>query len=158
TSTITGDILYGGDVTKWKKLINSFHLRVLMSLSLKSGNASFGVANRFKEIADDPITYPVFTSRADDGQLVYVDITGNRYPYLNNNSLKTAYYMEQSFVNLLKGNNDPRLFLFADKSPNGSALADDDFSAYDGLDGSAPLADNTNRVVDGEVSRIDARY
>ena len=29
---ITGDIIYDGDILKWKKLINSFKLRVLMSL------------------------------------------------------------------------------------------------------------------------------
>ncbi len=32
---ISGDLVYGGDIEKWKKLINSFTLRVLMSLSEK---------------------------------------------------------------------------------------------------------------------------
>ena len=155
---ITGDVIYGGDITKWKKLINSYSLRVLISLSLKPGNATLDVVNRFNEIVSDPATYPIFTSNADNAALQFYDLTGNRYPYLNNNSIKTAYYMEQSFVNLLKNTKDPRLFIFADKRPQGSGLADTDFNAYDGLDGSAPLATNTPRVVNGEISRIDSRY
>ena len=32
-SVIDGDIIYGGDASKWRKLVNSFRLKVLMSLS-----------------------------------------------------------------------------------------------------------------------------
>jgi hypothetical protein len=39
----------------------------------------------------------------------------NRYPYFNSNDLKTAYYMEQSFVDKQKYK-DPRLFKMAEKS------------------------------------------
>lgn len=155
---ITGDIIYDGDILKWKKLINSFSLRVLMSLSNKVGNASLNVANRFKEIVDNPDQYPVFTSNDDNAALHFHDLEGNRYPYLNNNNFKTAYYMEESFVNLLKDRQDPRLFTYADPKPQGSGLPETDFDAYGGLDGSAPLADNTNRLLNGEGSRADARY
>ncbi len=34
---ITGDVMYDGDILKWKKLINSFKLRVLMSLVSQGG-------------------------------------------------------------------------------------------------------------------------
>jgi hypothetical protein len=97
-------------------------------------------------------------SNDDNAALAFHDQVNNRYPYLNNNSFKTAFYMEESFVNRLKDLADPRLFTLADKMPNGSALADDDFDAYGGLDGSAPLSENTNRLVAGEASRVDARY
>ena len=155
---ISGDIIYEGDILKWKKLINSFSLRVLMSLSNKEGNAKLNVTNRFKEIVDNPDQYPIFTSNDDNAALHFHDLEGNRYPYLNNNNFKTAYYMEESFVNLLKDRQDPRLFTYADPKPQGSGLPETDFDAYGGLDGSAPLADNTNRLVNGEGSRADARY
>ena len=156
--SIAGDVIYGGDLRKWKKLINSYTLRVLMSLSLKEGNATLNVKNRFKTIVDDPVGHPIFTSNDDNAALAFVDKVNNRYPYLNNNNFKTAYYMEESFVNLLKDLEDTRLFTFADQKPDGSALPEDDFDAYGGLDGSAPLATNTNRLVDGEASRADERY
>ena len=155
---ITGDIIYGGDILKWKKLINSYSLRILMSLSAKTGNSKLNVINRFKEITDNPDQYPIFTSNEDNAALHFHDLVDNRYPYLNNNNFKTAYYMEESFVNLLKDKQDPRLFVFADPKPQGSAFPETDFDAYGGLDGSAPLADNTNRLVNGEGSRADARY
>jgi len=155
---ISGDIIYDGDILKWKKLINSLSLRILISLSNKTGNATVNVAGRFNEIFSNPDQYPIFTSNDDNAALHFYDLEGNRYPYLNNNNFSTAYYMEESFVDLLKANEDPRLFTFADKKPQGSALPDNDFDAYGGLDGSAPLATNTNRVVDGEGSRADLRY
>jgi hypothetical protein len=155
---ITGDVIYNGDLNKWRKLINSFSLRILMSLSNKTGNSNLDVIDRFNEIVGNPSQYPIFTSNDDNAALPFYDIATNRYPYFNNNGLKTAYYMEESFVDLLKGLQDPRLFTLADKMPNGSGLSETDFDAYGGLDGSAPLAENTNRIVAGEASRIDARY
>ena len=155
---ITGDIIYSGDITKWKKLINSYSLRILISLSNKENNAALDIENRFREIFENPDQYPVFTSNDDNAALYFHDLVGNRYPYLNNNNFKTAYYMEESFVEMLKTFQDPRLFTFADPHPQGSSLPEDDFDAYGGLDGSAPLADNTNRLVNGEGSRADERY
>jgi hypothetical protein len=57
---ITGDVIYDGNLLKWKQLINSYTLRVLMSLSLKQGNATLNVKNRFKAIVDDPTGHPIF--------------------------------------------------------------------------------------------------
>ena len=153
---ITGDIIYGGDIQKWKQLINTYSLRILMSLSNKTDEVN--VVERFNEIVNNPDQYPVFSSNDDNAALHFVDLVDNRYPYLNNNNFKTAYYMEESFVNLLKDKHDPRLFTFADPKPQGSSLPETDFDAYGGLDGSAPLADNTNDLLAGEGSRADARY
>ena len=155
---LTGDVIYNGDVQKWKKLINTYTLRVLMSLSLKEGNTTLNVKNRFKAIVDDPTGHPIFESNDDNAALFFIDAVNNRYPYLNNNSFKTAFYMEESFVNLLKSVGDPRLFTLADQKPEGADLPETDFDAYGGLDGSAPLSTNTNRLVAGEASRVDARY
>lgn len=155
---ITGDIIYGGDILNWKKLINSYSLRTLISLSNKTDVAGLAVENRFREIFENPEQYPIFTSNDDNAELHFHDLVDNRYPYLNNNNFKTAYYMEESFVNLLKSKQDPRLFTFADPEPNGMASPETDFNAYGGLDGSAPLSDNTNRLLNGEGSRADARY
>jgi len=158
--TITGDIIYGGNITKWKKLINSFSLRVLMSMSKKTGAVNTDVMNRFNAIVNNPSAYPVFESNDDNAALHFQDLVGNRYPFFNSNSLKTAYYMEASFVNLLKNNADPRLFEFADRTPNAvsGGLSATNYNAYGGIDGSAPLANNTNLVVAGEVSKVNPRY
>jgi len=156
--TIQGDIVYKGTIKQWKQLINAFSLRVLMMLSQKEGNARLNVQQRFSEIVNNPAEYPLFTGNADNAQLQFYDLQDDRYPFFNDNGLQTAYYMEETFVNRLKGLKDPRLFRMADKAPLHSALADDDFNAYGGIMGSATIDENSSRVAAGEASKIDERY
>lgn len=158
TTPVEGDILFNGDMQQWKQLINALSLRILMSLSLKEKNATLDVKGRFAEIVNAPASYPLMTGNTDNGQLVFYDIQGTRYPTYSNNDLQTAYYMEESFVELLKGLQDPRLFTFAEKAPQYSSLPDNDFSAYGGAKGSASVSENSGRVLAGSVSRIKARY
>jgi len=157
---IGGDIIYDGDITRWKKLINSFTLRVLISLSKKESDATLNIAQRFKDIVSNPDQYPIFESNDDNGELQYYDITGNRYPYYNNNSMKTDYYLDSSFVVMLKQLKDPRLFVYGQPTPNAVAgkLAVNDLNAYGGLWGSGPLAYNTGKVSAGAASQINKRY
>ncbi|HVI46881.1 MAG TPA: SusD/RagB family nutrient-binding outer membrane lipoprotein [Chitinophaga sp.] len=155
---IRGDIIYGGKKEQWRRLINSFSLRILMSLSLKEGSTKLNVRQRFSEIVNNPSKYPLMAGNVDNGQLVFTDLQDNRYPYYNNNNLQTAFYMEETFVNLLKGYKDPRLFRFAQKATRYAALPDNDFNAYGGAKGSATIDENNSRVVAGEVSKIAKRY
>ncbi len=156
-TVINGDIIYNGDITSWKKLINSYTLRVLMSLSGKTSDATLNVQQRFNDIVSNPTQYPVFASNSDNGQLPFYNITGNQYVYYNNNAMKTNYYLDSSFVNILKDLNDPRLFTFGAPT-TASNLPGRDFSAYDGLVGSAPLAYNIAKAGAGKASQINHRY
>ncbi|MBZ4188690.1 SusD/RagB family nutrient-binding outer membrane lipoprotein [Niabella beijingensis] len=153
---IGGDLIYNGDITKWKKLINSFALRVLMSLSRKEADAGLDIKQRFNEIVSNSSKYPLFGSNTDNGQLKYYDITGNRYPYYNDNSMKTDYYLDSSFVRILKQLKDPRLFVYG--QPLTTSLAIREFDSYDGLVGSAPLAYNTAKKGQGKASQINRRF
>tara|TARA_R110002020_G_scaffold97708_1_gene233121 strand:- start:38695 stop:40146 length:1452 start_codon:yes stop_codon:yes gene_type:complete len=155
---ILGDIIYGGDKLKWRKLINSYYLRILMNLSRKTADPDLNIVARFNEVVNDPDQYPIFTSNEDSGILNFVNTQDNRYPYFNDNDLQTAYYMEESFVSKLQSLEDPRLFVFAEKKPNSANAADGDFTAYGGLYGSGDLNSNTAKAVAGEASRIDPRY
>ncbi|WP_304156309.1 SusD/RagB family nutrient-binding outer membrane lipoprotein, partial [Mesonia mobilis] len=47
--TILGDVIYDGDKLKWRKLINSYYLRILMNLSKKENVAELNIKNRFNE-------------------------------------------------------------------------------------------------------------
>lgn len=156
--TISGDVVYSGDLKKWQKLVNSFSLRVLMNLSLKENNAKLNVKQRFQEIVNDPAQYPIFTSNSDNAALPFYDLEDNRYPYFNSNDIQTAYYMEETFVSLLQGLEDPRLFKIADQAPVGASLPAEDPQAYGGVKGSDALDVNKERVVGGEASKISARY
>jgi len=154
---IGGDIIYNGKIDLWRKLINSFTLRVLMSLSKKESVADLGIKQRFSDIVSNPARYPLFASNAENGQLPYYNVTGNQYVYFNSNSMKTDYYLDSSFVDLLQGLKDPRLFVFGEPT-TASGLSGNDFAGYDGLVGSAPLAYNTGKRGQGKASQIDKRY
>jgi len=155
---ISNDLIYGGSVTQWKKAINSYYLRVLMSLSLHTADATLNIAQRFNNVVSNPTKYPLFTSNADNAQLQYYDIAGSRYPYFNDSNSKIYYLMDNSFVQMLKGLNDPRLFVYA--APEGSAagLAPTDFNAYAGLQGSAVISVNQQAQSMGNGSQFNTRY
>ena len=154
---IGGDLVFDGDIEKWKKLINSFSLRVLMSLSKKEADATLNIKQRFSEIVSNPAKYPLISSNSENGSLPFYDITGNQYTYFNNNSMKTDFYLDSTFVDILQENNDPRIFVFGKPAP-ASSLPPTDFNAYDGLVGSAPLDYNTGKRGDGLASQINDRY
>lgn len=160
SGTIAGDVIYKGDKLKWRKLINSYRLRVLMSLSLKDGKDGFNIGQQISEIVNNPSKYPIFSSNSDSGIIKYVDVKGNRYPLHNNNSLQTAYYMEKTFIERLKTLKDPRLFTIAEQTPKAveSNLPITDFNAYGGLLASTPFSDLANDATAGKASRINPRY
>jgi hypothetical protein len=64
----TGDLIYAGNVAKWKKFCNSLRLRMAIRLSkVESATAQTHIA----EILNDATTYPVFTANADNAILKF---------------------------------------------------------------------------------------
>ena len=157
---LTGDVLFNGDILKWKKVINSFRLRVLMTLSNKEGSSSIGVKQQFASIFSNGANNPIMESNADNLALEYFDVAGSRYPYFENQNLTGAYLMEQTFVNFMKDNQDPRLYAIGSISANAEAegLSPEDFNAYGGLDGSASFDDLNAQRADGIGSLVNLRY
>lgn len=155
---LNGDLVYGGNLQQWKKLINSFSLKVLMTLSSKTEDAELDVVNRFAAITQNPGQYPLMESNSDNAALPFYDIVNNRYPYFNNNSIQTAVYMEKSFVDLLIASQDPRMFRFAKPAPALQHYGNMDFRAYAGANGSASNNENAAQVVSGSISGIHERY
>ena len=105
-----GDVLFDGDVMKWKKLANSLRLRYLLRLSNVS---AVNAASEIASIFNDPVTYPIFENESD--QAVY-DFTGEAP---NISDLATSRLGEFDFapaseriVALLTSWNDPRLDFF----------------------------------------------
>lgn len=155
---IKGDIIYRGDKLKWRKLINSYTLKVLIDLSNKVGDSDLKIKERFQTLVSNPVQYPIFENLEDSAFLEFVDSKGNQYPYFNDNALQTAYYMEESFVDKLVLLKDTRLFRFAAMK---NKRADDEltnFKNYGGLKGSNSMNENSQKAVDGEASRVNTRY
>jgi Starch-binding associating with outer membrane len=110
------DIFYGGDLTKWQKLVNSFKLRVLIELSNKSSDATLNVPAQFAAIFNNPTKYPIFTGQSDDFAFNYNPGGANTYstyPFNPSNfgSIAARFNMAYTYVNALTSISDPRVFV-----------------------------------------------
>lgn len=119
---ITGDVVYSGDIAKWKKFANSLRLRFAMRIS--------GVApDKARAEFEDALTSDggVFVSAADDalvkymsvafsfGSESYSDYRGNALSKLlfGNDPANNPSYLCSTFFNQLYNSGDPRTFLYA---------------------------------------------
>jgi len=154
---LAGDIIYGGDPLAWRKLVNSFRLRVLMTLSNKVSDSDLDVASTFASIVDGQ---PIITSNAESGALTFIDQDGSQYTEFNNASYGSGMYMDGTFIQKMQDHGDPRLFLFCGRTRNAkeSGLAKDDFDAYKGGDPLAPYAEVNDQAAAGDASKAHVRY
>lgn len=151
---ISGDIIYGGSSAKWQRLVNSFRLKVLMTLSHKSNVGNHDIKKDFATI----VSQPLIESNSDNGQLSYIDQEGNRYPQFN--AQWSGFYMDKTFIDRLSERKDPRLFLYALPTNEAASAGKsaDDFTAYAGGDPTVPYGENKNLVGAGKISQIHSRY
>jgi len=102
----TGDIMYGGDMTQWRKFANSLRLRLAMHLA----NVDPATAQSEAQAA---VTAGVFDSSGDNAQLWYLASAPNQNPIYNDARGRDDYGMSKTYVDSLKSWNDPRLPVFA---------------------------------------------
>jgi hypothetical protein len=113
------DLFYQGKLASWQKLVNSFKLRVLISLSNQSSDATLNVPVQFANIFNNPTKYPVFTSQTDDFTFNYnpgASNTFSTYPFNPSNfgSIAGRFNMAYTYVNALTTLSDPRVFMTCD--------------------------------------------
>jgi Starch-binding associating with outer membrane len=145
--SVAQDLYYRGDITKWQKLVNSFKLRVLISLSSKTTDAALNVPAQFANILNNPSKYPVFASQSDDWAFNYNPGGANTfstYPFNPSNfgSVAARFNMASTYVSLLTGINDPRVFITTEPAW-GLAKTDPDpcqFKYFAGASTGEPLA------------------
>ncbi len=99
----SGDIIYGGDMAKWKKFGNSLRLRVALRMS---GRDKSKLDDIIAENAGDPEAY--FTSNADNAIFSYIGSNPNVAPVYNAlwNEARNDFTMAKPLIELLKGDND----------------------------------------------------
>lgn len=153
-----GDPIYNGDVTKWRKLVNTFELQVLLSLYKKTSDTDLRVTERFKTIVANR---PIFQSSADNFQLVYSDKANQRYPFYKLGNPSIIYPMvSQVPIAILKNLQDYRLFYYANPSTvqvaAGKAVSD--YTAYIGTDPSMVYSDMTRVYTSKDYSALNSRY
>lgn len=156
---IQGDIIFNNNILKWRKVINTFSLKVLMTLSSKEGNSKISVAEQFKSIVENPEKYPLIESISENFMYIYSDKEGERYPYYNSRYIAN-FHLDKFFTDMLKSKEDRRLFYYA--QPTGAALAEglsyNDFDAYAGVDGTQPIDMIRGEIRAKQVSQFHERY
>ncbi|HEV8381698.1 MAG TPA: SusD/RagB family nutrient-binding outer membrane lipoprotein [Gemmatimonadales bacterium] len=109
----SGDLMYGGDMSKWKMFANSLRLRLAIHLSnVDATKAASEAAAAFAA--------GVFTSNADNAELQYLATSPNRNPIYNDAQGRDDYGMSKTFVDSLTSWADPRLPVFAQVNPAGT--------------------------------------
>lgn len=153
-NTLDGDIYYNNDLKKWQKAVNTFRLRVLIQLSKKTADTDLNVKVDFANILSNSAKYPLMTSVAESMQ--YTWNVFNKYPrnpdnYGNN---ATRENMSKTYLDLLKTNKDPRIFVVAEPAAAKIAggLTRLDFDAYVGAGSGDDLADMSTKAGLGQYS------
>lgn len=120
---VQGDLIYEGDVAKWKKFANSLRLRIANRVKAKLPAAAAHIT--------DAIAKGVITSNDDNAQLAFENSSANGNPFWKTfftGTPRQDFFPNKTFVDLLKGNTgtfkkvDPRVFVFA--APKGLSWAD----------------------------------
>lgn len=155
-SLIPGDIIYG-NAPQWRKLVNTFRLKVLISLSKKETVGGLNIASEFANIYNN---LPILESDEDNGQLVFIDELGSRYTEYNSSGYGSARYMDSTFIQKLQDRKDPRLFIFSGQTrvAKEAGLTINDFDAYEGGDPIAPYNEVNIKAAAGKVSKVNLRY
>jgi len=119
---ITGDVIYNGDVNKWKKLANSLRLRFAMRISKVNPekaqkefeNALQADGGIMSSSSDDALIKYMAISFSF-GQEAYTDYRGNAMSQLlfGNDPSNNPSYLCSTLFNKLYNTGDPRTFMIA---------------------------------------------
>lgn len=104
---IAGDLLFNGNMLRWKKFANSLRLRIALRIADRLPDAAKAV---FDEIgANDGL---LIASNAETVQLNYL-ASPNQNPVGRNRETRNDYRISKTIVDKLKALNDPRLTIYA---------------------------------------------
>lgn len=156
-STFAGDpTTFAGDPTKWKRAVNAFELKVLMSLSKKTADTNLRVQQRFAAIVNDNMLLQDATQYFG---LEYNSI--NRHPLYSTNDMFTGRtVLSATIVNNLNRLHDKRLFYFGEPATAklAAGYTATDSLAYAGANTAIDYAGLNANFAAGNYSKINLRY
>ncbi|UBM59057.1 SusD/RagB family nutrient-binding outer membrane lipoprotein [Marinilongibacter aquaticus] len=104
---ISDDIMFGGDMDKWKKFANS--MRMIMALRLSEVDPTKGQSEFAAAMSDG-----VMSSNSDSFIFQHLENANNQSYWYGQviNQNREWWALTENLVNYLKGTNDPRLMVF----------------------------------------------
>lgn len=158
--TLTGDIYLNNNLAKWRKVVNTLRIRLLIELSKKVADADLNIKQQFASILADPNKYPLMESADDNLQYRFIHPT-NDYPMNPGNFGFDAlrYNTSATYISLLTQLKDPRVFVTAE--PAAALVAGGktptSFDAFVGADPGEDLGAMYTKGNTGQYSLIN-RY
>ncbi len=111
--SVSGDILYKGNLNNWKKLANSLRVRYLMRISRKKD-----VSAELRSIVDNPDQYPIFTGNNDHAAYTFGPNSPDQFPL---HTARIGSFNEfragKTLVDYLQATSDPRIGVFFRPTP-----------------------------------------
>ena len=151
----TGDILYAGDIIKWKRFGNSLMLRAAMRLSKVNPILA-------KEYVKKAVAAGVMISNDDNAIVRHSANFPNDVGANLNGSEAANFFMAKPLVDFLKTNNDPRLAVLAVRfvgATSGSTQTDANATRIPSDQIGIPVGyDNTSIAVIAEADGVGSFY
>lgn len=111
---VAGDVIYKGDLNKWKKLANSLRVRALLRISRKRD-----VSAELRAIIESPANYPVFEGNADNALYAYAATSPDQFPlYSSRIGSFNEFRASKTLLDTLKSLSDPRMPIFFRPTPD----------------------------------------
>lgn len=107
---IAGDILYNGNIGRWKKFANSLRLRIALRIADREPQKAGSVIAELLAVAD-----PFISGNTENAQLVYLT-SPQQNPVNALFETRDDYRVSKSVVDRLLQLNDPRLPVYASKT------------------------------------------
>ncbi len=157
---LSSDFYYANNLSKWRKAVNSFKLRVLIQLSKQDADVDLNIKQKFAEIFNNPSKYPLFADMSENMEYTY-NTQYNKYP-TNPESFgfdAARYNMTSSYLNTLVGISDPRTFYVAEPAAAlvAGGAAPNSFAAFAGAGSGEDLATMSANAGLGKYSFINRK-
>jgi hypothetical protein len=139
--TVKGDLIYSGDVAKWKKFANSLKMRVALRMSdVEPTMAATAIS--------EAIASGVFTSNADNALFQYQSGAPNNNPIAEDYKTRNDFAASNTMVDELNRLGDPRVGFFYAPTANGGTYVGE---VYGLTESDAAL------TLDGDISQRNAQ-
>lgn len=119
TAITAGDLIYLGDMNKWRKLAKSMKLRTLMTMVDADPSKSADIAQLIDE-------GDLLESSDEDAEFPFFGMAGNQNPFWGTLNAFAGgsnffYFASEVMVNAMMAKNDPRMTVYFEPYPGGGS-------------------------------------
>jgi len=150
SGVVGGDLIYGGNIAKWRKLANSLRVRYLVRISNKKSPEA-----ELTEIINNASANPLFVGNEDNATYTFRATAPDQFPLFSArsgsfNEFRASKFMLDTLVSL----SDPRLTIYFRATPKTEGTANPEYIGIpNGLDETisqdyAGGAENHSRISD----------